>query len=354
MPTQPTVHIGDDCHPSVVAAIEDLQRTLSSTGTFSRRVPLKTLLRELLEPALRVAGRFYRRDADGVFDTVFGQAGLVSYATNFGELDGRLCVLARNMPLQFVDTTDTFRHAMHVLADSVPAPQRGQRDIAEDGRHQRRVRRDAEVPFGDWPYCAMCYRLSESAARIELNGGEAGLAPGWSEGLSGKHCELHKPGKGTAYQSGLRALPRFRLAMKEILREAREDRDFRSRFARKEDDSAFDELWANPQKFLRMAARDPLPWSPLIYRMREYAHAVATRHPGHRTVSIARLTHAGLSRSDVACALGITVDAVRQRIALAQDASFDFGRRAELLIWWPGRWVCDSSIFRFEPAGNAS
>lgn len=340
------IEVDERCDPRLVDAIESFQRAIDArTCAESRRLParsVKLLAIEHIAPAL-----------DAVTNELAGNR-LVSPGAFKAAIDEprHLHLLARtalrNLRCAGVDevsagvTVDAMRAVGHFLASwpetirVAPQTTRGEKGAPMRLRHA-----EDRAGLVDWPYCELCWKLTESAYRLERDAGKT--KPWFLGSLSERFCAEHARVGGTLYRKDQKNKARFQKLLQAIYAEISSDVAYRERFASPGDDALWRKAKAmSPEVFNRLAACDVPPFSPLQMRVRLAAYKVACYSPRQiaRVVAIVRLQQEARASkneaptlSEIASHLGVTKQEVSRRLKLG--GCVDFNVQDELLRWWP-------------------
>ncbi len=341
-----SIAVNERCDPRLVAAIESFQRAIDVRMRMeSRRLPARSVKLLAIE---HVASAF-----DAVTSELAGNS-LVSPRTFKAAIDKprHLHLLARttlrSLCCAGVDevnasiTVDAMRAVGHFLASwpetvrVVPQAMRGKKGAPMRLRH-------AEDRAGliDWPYCELCWKLTESAYRLERDAGKTKLDH--LGGLSERFCAEHARVSGTLYRKDQKNKARFQNLLQAIYAEISSDVAYRERFTSSGDDAVWRKAKAmSPEVFNTLATCDVSPFSPLQMRVRLAAYRIACYSPRQiaRVVAIIRLQQEARASkneapalSEIALHLGVTKQEVSRRLKLG--GCVDFNVQDELLRWWP-------------------
>ncbi len=237
---------------------------------------------------------------------------------------------------------ETMRSVGHFVSDwpdtkrVVPESERGHKGASRRLRHV-----EARTNLHDWPYCELCWRLSQSAEHLEQHAGQ--FEEPFVRELSGRFCADHARATGTLYRRDQKNKGRFQELVRVIYEEISSDAAYRALFEFPSRDA---EIWARfssePSEALHLALRNALPISPLQMSVRKIAYKIAMFRPQQiaRAIEIGELqrealesTGRKLTQPEIAARLGVTKQEVSRRMKIG--GCVDFNRRSPLLRWWP-------------------
>lgn len=340
------IAVNERCDPRLVAAIESFQRAIDARMRMeSRRLParsVKLLAIEHVAPALdavtsELAGRSFLPPS--VFKATIDKPLHLHFLAR---------TAIRNLRCAGVDettasvTADAMREISHFLKSwpetvrVVPQAMRGEKGAPMRLRHV-----EDRAGLIDWPYCELCWKLTESAYRLERDAGKTKLDH--LEGLSERFCAEHARVSGTLYRKDQKNKARFQDLLQAIYAEISSNVAYRERFTSSGDDAVWRKAKAmSPEAFNTLATCDVSPFNPLQMRVRLAAYRIACYSPRQlaRVVAIIRLQQEARASkneaptlSEIALHLGVTKQEVSRRLKLG--GCVDFNVQDELLRWWP-------------------
>lgn len=267
-------------------------------------------------------------------DCTFYDGGMSSAVADPAHLDRLSCLLNRRTHGLLAGSIDTLRDMGRWVAHQRPSrlvPPAG-KDLKGEKRKARRV-----VDFSayaDWPYCEHCGHFSELAASLVALGHipATELPPG-----SPRFCADHNPATNPAVA---RRRARFEQVLDAIAQELSSDTAFRMQFTQCAwAHSRTTELHQNEvMAFAAKAAHATLIADPVETYIRECAFQIARNPIDDTGLAIAKMRAEGMSQAAIARRLGLSRQAVSQRIRKT-TGHFDFARRSPLLYWWPDKVV---------------
>lgn len=364
------IAVNERCDPRLVAAIESFQRAIDVRMRMeSRRLParsVKLLAIEHVAPALdaitsELAGRSFLPPI--VFKATIDKPLHLHWLAR---------TVIRNLRCAGVDettasvTADAMREVGHFLAlwpktvRVVPQAMRGEKGALMQLRHV-----EDRAGLIDWPYCELCWRLTESAYRLECDAGKTKLDE--LKKLSEHFCAEHARVSGTLYRKDQKNKARSQNLLQAIYAEISSDvadakeptksniiaaiyaeissnSAYRERFTSSRDDEIWQEAKSmSPEDLYKFASRDLPPFSPLQMRVRLAAYRIACYSPRQiaRVVAIKKMQRSALvtqgvvmTMSEIGLHFGVTKQEVSRRLN-ALGGCIDFNTQNELLRWWP-------------------
>ena len=362
------IQIADGCPLDFAIAIESFQYAVDSETLRMRskgnRMPIRSVAKLLVS---HVEGAFEEAVAQitggsnvrALTLRWFGPKGMRSVVNSFDQFHKVLKVA--NMQLRdFTSANEgvsgligTMREVVFFLQQWPPSRRVVPRH--EQGRKGASVRlRSAEERhfLPDWPYCELCWKLSQRAAHIEGSGCEAGSLR--DKCLNERFCEDHARETGSLYRRDSRNRERFEDVTQAIYAEIGKDSSFRLRFTSPGDGLIWSVAKSLDHKaFESLALRDLTPVSLLQLNVRYVAYQIATRRPRQidKAVEIASLqrdafasTGRKLTLTEIAQRIGVTKMEVSRRLGLG--GCIDLERTSPLLFWWPFDNLAGDNIFQ--------
>ncbi|MEO6923576.1 MAG: hypothetical protein ABI142_07110, partial [Bryocella sp.] len=312
--------IWKDCDSKVARALWEFQSECAETAPQARWRALPTIFRRHVDPALNAAF-----SAAGIspqlLTEVFGDGGIASYFSKPAALDRNLCLLNKLTNNFLAATTNTLREAVEWIEDHRPA-----RVVPNSVKGMkgelRRVRGGEYGPC--WPFCEYCGELSERALWLATQGAEK-VPSGDLSRYSARICHTHKQKQGGCQRTARRQRLRFEKVLQALTRELSTDREFRRRFI----DRAWEVDGATPLEpndvldFLMKHLDTSLIIDPVKAYARHCANRISREFPDDTALSVARLRLAGIPQSEIAVRLGVSRQAVSQRVAKSRGF-YDF------------------------------
>lgn len=349
------VHADVQCDPHLAHAIDTFFDAIESrTRTDGKRLALRSisqLCQRHVSPSLEAcvarfcgvgdARRVLEYCTPHPFDEAFGDA------KRLHRLADRLYeflrpVVLRNEDDKFAGLVGTLHNLAAFLA-SWPSPQRITTKHEQGMKGGNRRLRSAEelLSLADWPYCELCWKLSQRAARLERDAGQTRSS--LLSGLSERFCTDHVPEAGTRYWSSQRTKDRFGLLVQKVHEEIAANPAYRQRFVSTEADVAWQATQCvTADTMEQWLSRDLPPISPLQMRARFLAHEISRRLPRQiaNALQIDSLQCEAVAKTgalptlgEVAAKLGMTKQAVWQRMRIGGLA--DSAAESPHLRWWP-------------------
>ena len=327
------------CDSKVARAIWELQRECAAKAPNARWRALPTIFRRHLDPALDAAFSVAGISPQ-LLTEVFGDGGIASYFSKPAALDRNFCLVNKRTNNVLAATTSTLREAAEWIEDHRPI--RVVPNSVSGMKGELRKIRGAE--YGRcWPFCEHCGELSERAAWLATRGAEIDSNADPSR-YSARICQTHRQKQGGCQRTARRQRPRFQQVLQALTRELSTDRVFRKRFI----DRAWEVDGASPLEpsevhdFLKKNRRTSLIVDPVKAFLRQCANRISREFPDNTALSVARLRLSGIPQSEIAVRLGLSRQAVSQRVAKSRGF-YDFSRHSPLLYWWPGGTLSDPS-----------
>lgn len=337
-------HAWEGCDERMAKAVDALCnecQELNAKG--ARRLPVKRLIRAHLDPALAsIAADFVVGGAAAV-KTAFGPAGMSGGYKDLVKLERKIIFFAREKGSRILASIDTLRDALVYIRPFASDRKVVDGEKGLKGASRRRNPQARKTTGIDWPYCELCYRLTQAATEQLYKENVSPEASHARNSHSARYCLEHSYLSGSMYDRDFPRRAKFRRVLQAALDEIRWDDRFKARFR-----------GAAPKDALgsragRISSFDLGEFDDFYCRVRHYAYLVAQENTLERNVDIAtyRFVH-NLSFSEIARKLGITLPAVMQRVRSSRGC-FDFNRSDPLLFWWPDTLLCGPGAFKLSP-----
>ncbi len=341
MQIQRHFHVWSGCDERMAKAALALKESFDEFGAKgSQRIPLKRLIREHLDPALEAIASEIVGVGSSLVEHKFGRNGLSGWHKKLGRLDIAICDFASACDVRILRSIDTLRYILFYIRPSpssriTPKEVRGLR-----GAERRRLPSSRSGTKLDWPYCELCYRITEAASQELLRNRTPFETEKIYPIVSARYCHYHSARCGRAYDRDFRHRERFKKILAAAYSEFSVDRRFSHRFAGLAPE---DTLVTTALGGARLY--DLEDFSDQVCKVRHYAYLVAQQPTLERTIMIALLRASGLSYAQVAKELGISPSAVMQRVKKSRGC-FDFSRSDPLIFWWPDSLLTGRATFK--------
>lgn len=341
------IAIDNLCDARLAAGVERLLDAVQKrTRTEARRLPQRSVKLLALEHVAPVFEAVASDLANG--DCAPSQACLRAAIAEPRRLHLLMRALARQLRAAGVADevsnalVETMRSVGHFVSDwpdtkrVVPESERGHKGASRRLRHV-----EARTNLHDWPYCELCWRLSQSAEHLEQHADR--FEESFSRELSERFCADHARVSGTLYRRDQKNRGRFQELVRAIYEEISSDAAYRALFDLPGRDA--DWVWSSSdpsEEMLHLALRNALPISPLQMSVRKIAYKIAMFRPRQiaRAIEIGELqrealesTGRKLTQREIAARLGVTKQEVSRRMKIG--GCVDFNRSSPLLRWWP-------------------
>ena len=238
---------------------------------------------------------------------------------------------------------DTLKEVAFFLG-SWPRPRKvtAREDRGLRGGQQRLRSAEERAWLPEWPYCELCWKLSQRAQRLERDAGQTHADQ--LKALNERFCADHTPQPGTDYWKAHETQDRFRNLVRRIHGEMASNKVYRQRFISPEDEV----LWrrmrvVSMREVAKVTTRDLPPISALQMRVRYVAFEIARHLPRQieNALQVASLQREAIAQTGklptleaLGAWLGVTKQAVSARMSKMSGFA-DFEVVSPHLRWWP-------------------
>lgn len=366
------IRVAEGCDPHLVQAIEDFHDAIELRSRIEGRRLSAGLVANLchhhLIPGLvsAVDGVTNASGAQSLIDhcaSPHGIAWAVRHPRHLHQFIDRLCRFLRPSvagrdEARLETIIDTLREVAFFVA-SWPRSKKvtAREDRGLRGGRQRLRSADERLWLAEWPYCELCWKLSQRAQRLERDAGQT--LPGQLDAMSERFCADHVPKPDTDYWKAQEAKGRFRFLVRCIYEEMASNQAYRRRFISPEDEMVWGKIQrVSTGELEKVAARDLPSISALQMRVRHVAFEISRHLPRQieNAIQVASLQREAITltgrlptREAIGVRLGITKQAVSARMSRMSGFA-DFEAVSPQLRWWPFDGLDSKDAVRLRPA----
>lgn len=366
------IRVAEGCDPHLSRAINGFHDAIElRSRAEGRRLPARTvanLCHHYLIPGLVAAvdGVTNASGAQGLLDHCASPHGIeraVRHPRHLHQFIDRLCRFLRPSVVgrdeaKLEAIIDTLREVAFFLA-SWPRSMKvtAKEDRGLKGGRQRLRSAEERAWHAEWPYCELCWKLSQRAQRLERDAGQT--RPGQLDVLNERFCAEHVPKPGTDYWKAQETKDRFRFLVRCIYEEMASNQAYRRRFISPEDEVAWSRMQGvSVGEMEKVTARDLPSISALQMRVRYVASEIARHLPRQieNAIQVASLQRETIAqtgrlptREAIGARLGVTKQAVSARMSKMSGFA-DFEAASPHLRWWPFDELESKDAIRLRPA----